>query len=299
MPRASPAPAPIGAVKAIAQTSEGVTFIGGFGDDEFTGGDGYDTLAGGDYGNDLLDGGAGTDRAVFAGAWSDYDIQVADGVVTLTSLLDGTVDTVRGVELFKFANGTVSLANLGTGEVNEPPSVSLENVLASLAENASTVSRIKVADIVITDDAIDGNRQLSLTGRDAMLFEIVGMALFLKAGVLLDATTMTDLQVAVAVDDDGIDGAPDGVSPTLDAGDRGRPQLHRRPRHGGERDRQRHRRRRLHRRPGRRRQPARRGGQRHLRRRQRRATRWSRAATKAPTRCAARSPTRWRPTSRT
>ncbi len=208
----------VGAVKAIAQTNEGVTFIGGFGDDEFTGGDGNDTLAGGERGNDILDGGAGTDRAVFAGSWSDYDIQVADGVVTLTSFIDGSVDTVRGVELFKFANGTVTFANLGTGEVNEPPSVSLENVLASLAENASTASRIKIADIVINDDDIYGTRTLSLTGRDAALFEILstaaGMALFLKAGVLIDPA-MTDLQVAVEVDDDGIAGAPDGVSPTL------------------------------------------------------------------------------------
>ena len=204
----------IGAVKAIAQTNEAVTFIGGYGDDELTGGDGNDTLAGGEYGNDILDGGAGTDRAVFAGSWSDYDIQVADGVVTLTSFIDGSVDTVRGVELFKFANGTVTFANLGTGEVNEPPSVSLENVLASLLESTSTAQRVKIADIVITDDAIYGNRTLSLTGRDAMLFEIIGMALFLKAGVLIDPA-MTDLQVTVEVDDDGIDGAPDGVSPTL------------------------------------------------------------------------------------
>jgi serralysin len=185
------------------------------GDDELTGGDGNDTLAGGDYGNDVLDGGAGTDRTVFAGAWSDYDIQVADGVVTLTSFIDGSVDTVRGVELFKFSNGTVTLANLGTGEVNEPPAVSLENVLASLPENTATTAPIKVADIVISDDAIHGAYQLSLTGRDAALFEIVGMALFLKAGVLLDAATMADLQVAVAVDDDTIPGTPDAVSATF------------------------------------------------------------------------------------
>ena len=73
----------IGAVKAIAQTSEDVTFKGGFGDDELTGGAGDDTLDGGELRQRLLDGGDGTDRAVFAGNWTDYTITVADGVYTV------------------------------------------------------------------------------------------------------------------------------------------------------------------------------------------------------------------------
>ncbi len=204
----------VGAVKAIAQTDEGVTFIGGAGDDELTGGAGNDALTGGTGGNDLLDGAAGIDKAVFAGNWGDYDITVGDdGLVTLASLLDGTVDTVRNVELFKFADGTVSFDNLSTGIVNEPPGVSLANITPSIAENAPTVSRIKVADIVLADDARGTNR-LSLVGRDAALFEIIGMALFLKAGAILDASKASELEVAVAVDDDAIPGTPDAVSDT-------------------------------------------------------------------------------------
>ena len=110
---------------------------------------------------------------------------------------------------------TAASAATSVGTDNEPPSVTLINAVPSIAENTSTASRIKVADIVIGDDVIYGNRTLSLTGRDAALFEIIGMALFLKAGLLLDAATMTDLQVAVEVDYDGIAGAPDTVSPTL------------------------------------------------------------------------------------
>ncbi len=98
-----------------------------------------------------------------------------------------------------------------------PSSVSFANVV-SITEGPPTTESIKVADIVVTDPTATNNR-LSLVGRDAALFEILstaaGMALFLKAGVLLDATTMTDLQVAVAVDDDTIPGTPDAVSDTL------------------------------------------------------------------------------------
>ena len=126
---------------------------------------------------------------------------------------DGT-DHLNSIEFLRFADGTVSVDEF----TNLPPSsVSFANVV-SITEGPPTTEFIKVADIVVTDPTATNNR-LSLVGRDAALFEILstaaGMALFLKAGVLLDATTMTDLQVAVAVDDDTIPGTPDAVSDTL------------------------------------------------------------------------------------
>ena len=48
--------------------------------------------------------------------------------------------------------------------------------------------RLKVADIVITDDAL-GTNTLSLSGADAALFQIVGTELFLIAGASLDFET--------------------------------------------------------------------------------------------------------------
>ena len=59
-------------------------------------------------------------------------------------------------------------------DVNEPPTVALTNTLTSLPEDTNTSSAIKVADIVITDDAL-GTRDLSLSGADATMFEIVGL----------------------------------------------------------------------------------------------------------------------------
>ena len=61
--------------------------------------------------------------------------------------------------------------------------MALANTVTNLAEDASTASRIKVADIVITDDAL-GTNDLSLSGDDSALFEIVGTELYLSTGTV-------------------------------------------------------------------------------------------------------------------
>ncbi|MCM2372825.1 DUF4347 domain-containing protein [Aporhodopirellula aestuarii] len=92
----------------------------------------------------------------------------------------------------------------GTAGVNSAPTVTLTNQLASLAEDADTGSSIKIADIVITDDG-NGTNELSLTGDDAAMFEIVGgNELHLKAGATLDYETNPSLDVTVRVDDSQI-----------------------------------------------------------------------------------------------
>ena len=85
-------------------------------------------------------------------------------------------------------------------DVNEAPTVRWPIRSRALAENASTTPRLKVADIVITDDAL-GVNNLSLSGADAGLFEIEGAALYLKAGTVLNYETNPVLDVTVAVDD--------------------------------------------------------------------------------------------------
>src|SRR6185295_17320255 len=78
---------------------------------------------------------------------------------------------------------------LNVSNVNEAPTaVELTNATASIAENTSTASHIKVADIVVTDDAL-GSNALGLTGADAASLEIVGTALYRKAGTVLDFET--------------------------------------------------------------------------------------------------------------
>ncbi|WP_309087228.1 type I secretion C-terminal target domain-containing protein [Phenylobacterium sp.] len=69
-----------------------------------------DTLTGGG-GNDTIVGGAGADVAVFSGARSAYTISIAaNGVITVTHNSGGAdgVDTLTGVELLQFSDGTVA-----------------------------------------------------------------------------------------------------------------------------------------------------------------------------------------------
>jgi len=96
---------------------------------------------------------------------------------------------------------------LSVADINEPPSVSLTNTVPALLE--TTTAQTKVADILVTDDAL-GDETLGLTGPDAALFEIVATGLFLKAGQTLDFETNPQLDVTVTVDDPTVGTAPDG-----------------------------------------------------------------------------------------
>ena len=89
-----------------------------------------------------------------------------------------------------------------------PTAVVLENTVTTLPENTSTAGGIKVADIVVTDDAL-GTNGLSVTGDDAEFFEIVGTELRLKAGTVLDFETQTTYSVTVNVNDPEVGGAVD------------------------------------------------------------------------------------------
>ncbi|WP_422003463.1 beta strand repeat-containing protein [Roseovarius mucosus] len=95
--------------------------------------------------------------------------------------------------------------------VNDAPVVTLANVTTDVDEDADTTSRIKVADIVVSDDE-QGINTLALVGADAALFEIVGTALFLRAGASLDFETKAQLDVSVTVNDASVGGTPDGTA---------------------------------------------------------------------------------------
>ena len=91
--------------------------------------------------------------------------------------------------------------------LNVPPtSITLNNTVTTLAENTSTSSRIKVADIVISDDAL-GSNTISLSGADAARFEVIGSGLFLKAGTTLDFESKSDYVVTVTASDTSLSGS--------------------------------------------------------------------------------------------
>jgi len=173
---------------------------GGDGDDSLDGGEGDDTLTGGD-GNDTLIGGDANDTAVFSGVRNGYFVEsLANGRIRVSDLTttdgdDGT-DILEGIETLQFAP-----------DLNQPPTaVVLTNVTASLAENTNTSSRIKVAEIAISDDA-PGSNTISLEGADAAAFEVLGSGLFLKAGTSLNYESKTSYAVTVSVVDSTIVGS--------------------------------------------------------------------------------------------
>jgi hypothetical protein len=107
--------------------------------------------------------------------------------------------------------------------INQAPTVSLTNKVSTLPENTSTVSHVRVADVVVDDDPFGENR-LTLSGADAAFFELVGtltsdgtgVSVYLKAGTALNSTTKASYAFTVNVIDDAISGAvQDSDSHTL------------------------------------------------------------------------------------
>ncbi|BDI15504.1 hypothetical protein ANSO36C_13060 [Nostoc cf. commune SO-36] len=92
-----------------------------------------------------------------------------------------------------------------------PVAVSLANTVTSLSESTSTATPLKVANIIVSDDAL-GTNTLGLTGADANFFEITGNALFLKAGTTLDFETKTSYNVSVNVNDTTVGNNPDATT---------------------------------------------------------------------------------------
>ncbi|MEI6722614.1 MAG: SdiA-regulated domain-containing protein, partial [Betaproteobacteria bacterium] len=89
-----------------------------------------------------------------------------------------------------------------------PTAVSLLNAVASIPANTNTSGGVKVADISITDDGL-GNNNLTVSGADASSFQIIGVALYLKPGTTLNATTKPAYNVTVNVDDITVGTTPD------------------------------------------------------------------------------------------
>ncbi|WP_445636577.1 LTD domain-containing protein [Nostoc sp. DSM 114161] len=92
-----------------------------------------------------------------------------------------------------------------------PTAVVLNNQVTAIAENASTTTRLKVADITITDDGL-GTNNLTVTGTDANFFEVDSTGLYIKAGTVLDYETKTSYSVTVNVDDPTVGNTPDAIA---------------------------------------------------------------------------------------
>ena len=152
------------------------------------------TLAGADAASFEI---VGTELRLRAGTSLDFETKASFAVTVLVDdpAVGGTPDdTVAHI--------------LTINDANDAPTVALTNLVPSLGEDADTSSAIRVADIVVTDDAL-GTNVLALTGADAAKFEIVGAELRLRAGTMLDFETDSSFSVIVTADDSAIAGTPD------------------------------------------------------------------------------------------
>lgn len=92
-----------------------------------------------------------------------------------------------------------------------PTAVALNNQTNALPENSNTTTRIKVADVAVTDDGL-GTNQLTVAGTDAAFFEVDSNGLYIKAGTTLDFETKSSYSVTVNVDDASVGNSPDATA---------------------------------------------------------------------------------------
>jgi hypothetical protein len=142
----------------------------------------------------LYSGGSGTSTLSFTYIVEDGDRsadldQLFSSALSLNgaTIQDGAGNNALLTLAAPGASGSLAAnANLVIDAVNDAPTdLVLSNVIASLPETTNTSAALKVAEITISDDEL-GTNLLSLAGADAQAFELVGNALYLKAGASLN-----------------------------------------------------------------------------------------------------------------
>ena len=143
-----------------------------------------------------------------------FQIDPATGEVTVAADIDFETDgasrniTVRAES--SDGSFTDQVFTVEINDVNEAPTVTITGIVFDVAEGTDTTNGVRIADIVVNDDAL-GINNLSLSGADAGVFEIVGTELRLRSGTNLDFESTTQYDVNVEVDDATVGSTPDDV----------------------------------------------------------------------------------------
>ncbi len=157
------------------------TLKGGAGDDKLVGGTGNDTLSGengkdslkgeagndrltGGSGNDTLIGGAGIDTAVYAATWAATAITSSGPTYRLVAGPADGMDVVSQVELFKFANGTFSAAQI----LNDAPVAAADPGFTAVEDTALSLSTTALLANDADADAVLGDRLTLVSVQDAV-----------------------------------------------------------------------------------------------------------------------------------
>ncbi len=142
----------------------------------------------------------GTSLYLKAGTILDYETKQSYSITVAVD--DPTIGTTPDL---------TRVFTLNVTNINEAPTaVNFSNTVTEIAENSNTTSPIKVADIIVTDDALGTNNlTLSGTAADTAAFEIVGGSLYIRTGTVLDFETKPVYTVTVNVDDPTLGSSPD------------------------------------------------------------------------------------------
>ena len=152
-----------------------------------------------------------------------FQIDAVTGQITVAGNIDFETDgaTRNIVVRAEGSDGSFSeqMFTVAINDVNEAPTVSLAGVVFSLPEGVDTTGGVRIADILVSDDAL-GTNTLSLSGIDAGVFEIIGNELRLRSGTNLDFESLSQYDVNVEVNDQNLEANPnDAVSHTLNVTD--------------------------------------------------------------------------------
>ena len=171
----------------------------------------------------ITDDGAGTNIVRLTGADADQFEVVGDSLYlkadrTLDYETQASYSVTVNVEDSSVAgsNPVTAAMTLGITDANDAPSaVALTNAVNVISDRTDTSSAVKVADIVITDDTL-GSNTLALSGADAAHFEVVGTALYLRAGTALDTDVQSSYAVTVLASDNSLLATPVTTEMTLE-----------------------------------------------------------------------------------
>ncbi|MCG6158220.1 beta strand repeat-containing protein [Rubinisphaera margarita] len=105
-----------------------------------------------------------------------------------------------------------ALLSVNIGDANEAASLSVTNVTSTIPKNVNNSTRLFVEDFTVTDvDAGPHMNNVTVSGPDAGLFEVIGNQVFLKANAGLNSRTNPILNVSLVLDDPGVGSGPESV----------------------------------------------------------------------------------------
>ena len=160
---------------------------------------------------EITDDGVGTNTVSLAGADADQFEVVGDSLyLKANRTLDYETQASYSVTLsardssVAGSNPVTAAMTLGITDANDAPSaVAFTNAVNVISDRTDTASAVKIADILVMDDAL-GSNALTLSGADAAHFEVVGTALYLRAGTALDTNVQSSYAVTVIASDSSL-----------------------------------------------------------------------------------------------